>query len=224
MMERPQLVQEEDGLKLVGSGMTLMADFREMLPRIKQSNLERELLVKAARIKSTPQGTRLHVLDATAGFGEDSLLLAAAGFQVELYEYDAVIAALLRDALVRAEKLPQLAETVARMTLHEESSIEAMQRLAALPREELPEVIYLDPMFPERKKSGMIGKKFQLLQRLEQPCDDEAALFDAAKGLKPKKLIVKRPLKGPYLAGEKPDYGYEGKAIRYDCYVRFSQL
>ena len=47
---------------------------------------------------------QLRAVDATAGFGEDSLLLAAAGYNVELYEYDPVIAALLRDALRRAAR------------------------------------------------------------------------------------------------------------------------
>ena len=41
-------------------------------------------------------------VDATAGLGEDSLLLAAAGFEVTLCEADPVIAVLLEDALTRA--------------------------------------------------------------------------------------------------------------------------
>ncbi|MFR7797411.1 MAG: class I SAM-dependent methyltransferase [Collinsella sp.] len=47
-------------------------------------------------------------IDATAGFGEDSLLLAAAGFTVDLYEQDCVIAALLKDALDRAAMIRRL--------------------------------------------------------------------------------------------------------------------
>ncbi|MBQ4243593.1 MAG: class I SAM-dependent methyltransferase, partial [Clostridia bacterium] len=35
----------------------------------------------------------------------------------------------------------------------------------------------------------------------------------------PHKIVIKRPLKGPFLAGRKPDYSLQGKAIRYDCIV-----
>ncbi|MBR3181084.1 MAG: class I SAM-dependent methyltransferase, partial [Eggerthellaceae bacterium] len=63
-----------------------------------------------------------------------------------------------------------------------------------------------------------VKKKLQLLQRLEQPCEDEQALLDAAFAAQPRKVIVKRPAKGPYLADRKPDYSLAGKAIRFDCF------
>ena len=82
-----------------------------------------------------------------------------------------------------------------------------------------PDVILLDPMFPERQKSALVKKKLQMIQKLETPCEDERALFLAAVSAAPKKLIVKRPPKGPHLADAKPDYAITGKAVRYDCYV-----
>jgi 16S rRNA (guanine1516-N2)-methyltransferase len=80
-------------------------------------------------------------------------------------------------------------------------------------------VILLDPMFPERQKSALVKKKFQLLQQLECPCTDEEELLQAAINAKPRKIIIKRPAKGPFLANRKPDYSISGKAIRYDCIV-----
>ena len=59
----------------------------------------------------------------------------------------------------------------------------------------------------------------KLLQKLESPCDKEEALLNAAMSLKPKKIIIKRPLKGPFLAGVKPSYSLKGKAIRVDVIV-----
>ena len=82
-----------------------------------------------------------------------------------------------------------------------------------------PDVVLLDPMFPERRKSAAVKKKLQLIQRLEQPCDDERGLMDAARTAGPRRIVVKRPAKGPWLAGEKPSYTVAGKAIRYDCYA-----
>ncbi|MDD6612733.1 MAG: hypothetical protein PUE91_11075 [Clostridiales bacterium] len=33
----------------------------------------------------------------------------------------------------------------------------------------------------------------------------------------PHKVVIKRPLKGSYLADRKPSYSLKGKAIRYNC-------
>ena len=35
----------------------------------------------------------------------------------------------------------------------------------------------------------------------------------------PGKIVIKRLLKGAYLASVKPDYSLTGKAVRYDCLV-----
>lgn len=206
-----ELCADGSGLALVGDGMALRADFTRMLPRLRPDRLARELLVRAARVRGVEAPV---VVDATAGLGEDSLLLAAAGFSVRLYERDPVIAALLRDALERAAGLPGLADAVSRMKLFEEDSIAAMRTL-----DTLPDVVLLDPMFPERTKSAAVKKKFQLLHRLERPCDDEFALLDAARAARPRKIVVKRPPKGPLLAGTKPSYQVIGKAVRYDVIV-----
>jgi len=78
-------------------------------------------------------------------------------------------------------------------------------------------VILLDPMFPERTKSALVKKKFQLLHLLEKPCDDEAGLLSAAMKTNPGRILIKRPAKGPWLAGVKPSFSLAGKAVRYDC-------
>ena len=70
-----ELVRTSEGLTLTDGTMELRADFGRMLPRLKQGRLQQELLVKAARTKGIEQPW---AIDATAGFGEDSLLLAAA--------------------------------------------------------------------------------------------------------------------------------------------------
>lgn len=213
---KPKLQKTPEGLVLTDGKNQVMGDFLRLLPRLKQSNLEREMLVKAVRMKGWDDETR--VLDATAGMGEDSLLLAAAGFTVTLYEQDAVIAALLQDTMERAIALPELSAIVGRMELVVGDSIAAMRDLGTI-EERQYDVIFLDPMFPERQKSALVKKKFQLLQQLEQPCTDEAELLQAAITARPKKIVIKRPLKGPFLAGRKPDYSLSGKAIRYDCIV-----
>lgn len=206
------LLMTAEGLALSDGNLRLSADFTPMEKRLTRANLPRELLVKAARLKN--QTGQPLAVDATAGLGEDSLLLAAAGFDVRLYEYNPVIAALLRDALRRAGEVPSLSAAVSRMKVFEEDSVAALPLL-----EQSPDVVLLDPMFPARQKSALIKKKFQLLQQLECPCSEESALLAAAGAASPRKIIIKRPLKGPFLADKKPSYSLEGKAIRYDVHV-----
>ena len=206
------LLVGEKGLSLEGDGMSLAADLSRMVPRLRAGNLNRELVVRAARIRGA--AGPLTAVDATAGMGEDSLLLAAAGFSVTLFERDPVICALLGDALARAASDPALAEAVSRMELRGEDSVPALPALGFS-----PDVVLLDPMFPERRKSAAVKKKLQLIQRLERPCDDEGGLMDAARAAEPRRIVVKRPAKGPWLAGEKPSYTIAGNAIRYDCYA-----
>lgn len=205
------LCRDERGLALVGGGMELRGDFTRLLPRLRQDRLGKELLVRAARVKGVEHPS---VVDATAGLGEDSLLLAAAGFEVTLCERDPVIAALLRDTLERATQDARLSEMAARMTLVEG---DATTTLGAL--DQAPDVVFLDPMFPEKRKRAATNKKLQLFQRLECPCEDEEALMQAALAARPRKVVIKRPLKGPRLAGVKPSSSLAGKVVRYDIVV-----
>ncbi|MDO4401170.1 MAG: class I SAM-dependent methyltransferase [Coriobacteriia bacterium] len=206
------LESRNDGLVLVCDGMELKGDFSRMAPRLRQGALQREMLVKAARVKDA--GENPLAVDATAGLGEDSLLLAAAGFRVMLFERNPVTAALLADAIERGLKDARLAGAVSRMRLAGGDSIAALPHL-----EEQPDVVLLDPMFPAKHGDARAKKKLQLLQHLEQPCEDEDALLDAAFAAQPRKIVVKRPLKGPWLANRKPSYSLNGKTVRYDVHV-----
>ena len=214
-----ELKRTEAGLALVADGMELVQDFTEMLPRLRPDRLQRELLVRAAHVKGADLSHPPTAVDATAGLGEDALLLAAAGFAVTLCERDAVICALLRDALARAAQVPEFAPTVARMRVHEGDSVRYLEGLAVEGPARAPDVVYLDPMFPARRKSAAVKKKFQLLHRLEAPCADPERLLAAARAAHPRKIVVKRPLKGPALADVRPSHALAGKAVRFDVLV-----
>ena len=198
------------GVSLTGYGLSYQGDFESMLHRVTNGRLQHEMLIRAA--KSDKPGRK--AIDATAGMGEDAFLLAAQGYEVTLFEQNPVIAVLLKDALRRAKKHPVLKDIASRMNLVQDNSVEGMSKLL-----DPVDVIYLDPMFPARQKSSLINKKLQLIQKLEPPCSEETDLFDAAISASPSKIIVKRPLKSEFLAGRKPSYTLNGKAIRYDCYT-----
>lgn len=209
--EHLTIMFDSKGVSLSGYGLCYQGDFENMLRRVSDGRLQHEMLVKA--VKSTSD-TKLTAIDATAGMGEDAFLIAAYGYDVTLHEQNPVIAVLLKDAIRRAKKHPELKEIASRMHLVEGDSVELLSK-----RVDEVDLIYLDPMFPQRQKTGLINKKLQLIQKLEPPCSTEQDLFMAAEGAHPSKIIVKRPLKSPHLAGKKPNYMLEGKAIRYDCYV-----
>ena len=214
LAERPgeelTVLFDAKGVSLTGYGLSYQGDFESMLHRVTNGRLQHEMLVRAA--KTNEEG--LKGIDATAGLGEDAFLLAAYGYNMTLYEQNPVVAVLLKDALRRAKRNPQLKDIANRMQLVEGDSVEQLAN-----RVDEVDLIYLDPMFPGRQKSGLINKKLQLIQKLEPPCSEETALFDAAIHANPAKIIVKRPLKSPFLAGKNPTYELKGKAIRYDCYA-----
>lgn len=204
------VIFDSKGVSLSGYNLTYQGDFDSMLRRVSEGRLLHEMLAKATKTDIENPCA----IDATAGMGEDAFLIAANGYDVTLHEQNPVIALLLKDAIRRAKRQPVLKDIVSRMHVVEGDSVEILSN-----RLDPVDLIYLDPMFPGRQKSGLIGKKLQLIQKMEAPCSEEGQLFDAAIKASPSKIIVKRPLKAPYLAGRKPNYSLDGKAIRYDCYT-----
>lgn len=210
---------DESGLSLVRGRMVLKGDFRQMLRRVLGGNLQHERLLRAARWKGLP--AEPVAVDATAGLGEDSFILAAAGYHVIMCEYNPVIAALLKDALKRAQETAfhkpedqKLREIALRMELREGDGAEILTSL-----ERRPDMVYLDPMFPAKQKSGISPKKLQMFQKIEAPCADEEGLLAAAFAAAPSRIIVKRPVKGRPLAGRRPGFSISCRNVRYDCYL-----
>ena len=183
---------DKSGIALVSGKQVLKGDFTRLLNRV----------------------TNGHLPDCTAGLGEDSFILAALGYHVEMFEHNEITATLLQDAIIRGRNNPQIREIVGRMNLKKGDSKELLKEL-----DYKPELIYLDPMFPEKKKSAESKKKLQILHRIETPCSDENELVQAAIEANPKKIVIKRPPDGPYLAGLTPSYSVTRKAVRYDCLV-----
>jgi len=163
------------------------------------------------------------VIDATAGFGRDAMRLAALGASVVALERDPVVHALLADGLARLrEGGDALAEAAReRLVLRREDARALLAALAA-PGEPRPDVILLDPMFPERG-SALAKKEAQLLQALlgegADPAED-AELFAAAVAAHPRRIVVKRPRHAPPIVpAPEPAHRFEGKSVRYDLYL-----
>ncbi|MCL2458507.1 MAG: class I SAM-dependent methyltransferase [Desulfobulbus sp.] len=205
-----------DGLSLVKPGDPLLpgrlrADFSAPDFRRRLLHPGRELLAQAAKVRGCGQPL---VIDATAGLGRDGFLLAAAGCRVQMIELHPVVAALLADGLERARNSPALAATAGRIEL---TVGDAREHLPRLP--EPPDVVFLDPMFPERTKAALVGQELRLLRLLDQKNSDPEELLPVALAVSARKVVVKRPLKAAALAALAPSYTRRGKAVRFDVYV-----
>ena len=208
-----------EGVELFSNGdaqlrQPFYVDFYSLAPRVHHAKIQQELLIRAAKVQACTGDTPPILIDATAGFGEDGFLFAAAGFQVTLCEQNVLIAFLLQEALTRSAQVPELAHICQRLSLHRGDSVDFLLHL-----DRQPAVVYLDPMFPARQKNAKIKKKLQIMQLIEQPCPSEQRLFAAALSVLPQKIVVKRPVKGPSLAGLTPAFFLKGKAVRFDVYL-----
>lgn len=160
------------------------------------------------------------VVDATAGLGGDSFVLASLGCTVILLERSPVAAALLYDALERARVHPDTMEIAARMTLVHADAIRWLAETAARPAAERPEVVFVDPMFPDTdKKSAAAKKGMQAFQQVIGDDLDSTALLACALEAATVRVVVKRPLRGPAIEGVRPSAVLEGKSTRFDLYV-----
>lgn len=166
------------------------------------------------------------VIDATAGLGRDSILLALAGFRVIAIEQNPVVAALFSDGLSRAVADPVFnAQLGDRLTLRLGDAVDLIPALPPV------DVIYLDPMFPPRGKSALVKKEMQLLQLfhprkgdprkgdLRKGGADDERLLDAALAHMAGRVVVKRPRLAPPLAGRQPAFTRPDKTVRYDVYL-----
>ena len=156
------------------------------------------------------------VLDATAGLGRDALLLACLGCTVTAVERSPILGVMLRDALDRAAESPQLGRIIQnRLTL---IVGDAVNMLTQLSDSDVPEVVYLDPMFPPKSKSALPKKEMRILRRLVGDDRDSAPLFDAARRVARNRVVVKRHPHAPPLAPE-PTLTFKSKLARYDVYL-----
>lgn len=206
-------LMDKNGLSYVSGKQELKVDWTNLLSRVTGGHLQHEILLKAAK-PETDNGKKPRAVDATAGLGEDSFILAAMGYEVEMFEHNPITAALLYDGLLRARNDSKLQDVARHMTFTKGESADLLRGLCYE-----PDVIYLDPMYPEKKKKAESKKKMQVLHQIEPPCQDEIDLMDAARGANPTKIVIKRPPEADYLAGITPTYSVERKAVRYDCLV-----
>lgn len=209
-VERLELWQPGERVRAV------FADFSSgEFARRAQGSGRRSLLARAIGLK----GGAPRVVDATAGLGRDSMVLALLGCEVTAVERDGVVAALLEDGLRRVTSDGALTEAAGRVHVVEADGVDYLTGL-----KEAPEVVYLDPMFPARKKSALPGRELQVLARLvgHGGVREAEELLAAALGAGARRVVVKRGDDGAVLAtpdARGPDVQFKGRTVRFDVYL-----
>ncbi len=156
------------------------------------------------------------VVDATTGWGQDSLHIFRMGYDLTCIERSPVMAELLEDGFKRLEQV----DWMRNLQLQSPKLLKgnAIELLATL--ESKPDCIYLDPMFPpKRRKSALAKKSMVVLRDLLGDDQDKELLFEAALKATGKRVVVKSPDYAEPLGG-KPSESYHGKLLRYDVYLK----
>lgn len=178
----------------------------------------RQPIATAIGLRSGP----VAVVDATAGLARDSFLLASLGCTVVAVERSTILGAMIRDGMSRAAAKGSAAVSTVldRLTLVVD---DARVVLGSPSRAALPDVVYIDPMYPPRKKTALPKKEMLMCRRLVGDDGDSAELLAVARLAATRRVVVKRPRYAPPLAPN-PTIRFKGKQVRYDVYSTSARM
>ena len=230
------LLDDKNKLSWLSDGLSVAPEWDKLQRRVVSAGRKSELLLLAAKLTA---GSK--VIDATAGFGHDSLILASTSAQVIMLEQQPLMALLLLAEQQRMSALPNWQKLMSRLQI---INIDALSYFESINfasfdnelvngNEKAVDVVYLDPMFPEDSyqdsktgKGAKVGKHMQALHQLARPptLDEEQQLLQSAlimvsqNGQKQGRVIVKRPQFAPLLAHQQPSESWSNEALRFDGY------
>lgn len=177
-------------------------------------SLRKEAVARALGLKTKAPKK---IIDATGGLARDTYVLASLGFSITLLERSPIIYTLISDAITRGLQNPAIAERMQRITLIQTDAITYLHSLAT---DKQPDLIYLDPMFPERKKSALPKQDMLIFHDIVGDDLDADELLNAALSCAKERVVVKRPRKAPPLSGNNaPSFSLEGSSSRFDIYL-----
>ncbi len=183
--------------------------------RLEQLSIKKEALARALGLKSQ---TRPRIVDATGGLARDSFIIAALGFDLTLLERSPIIYTLIHDGIKRAAQNSRLHDTTKRL---QTAQTDAIIWLNQLKDQDKPDIIYLDPMFPEKKKSALPKKEMLIFHDIVGDDQDADSLLSTALACATKRVVVKRPRLSNYLkASRAPSFSLTGSSCRFDIYLK----
>ncbi|WP_296237264.1 class I SAM-dependent methyltransferase [Psychrobacter sp. UBA5136] len=234
------VLDEKDKLSWLSDGLSVAPEWDKLQRRVVSAGRKSELLLQAVKITSDSM-----VIDATAGFGHDSLILASTGAQVIMLEQQHLMALLLLAEQQRMRALANWQKLMSRLQIINTDALSyfanshfanrhfAQSQTDAISSSKAIDVVYLDPMFPEDSyqdsktgKGAKVGKHMQALHQLARPptLDEEVQLLQSARTVVSQnartsgRVVVKRPQLAPSLAHQQPSESWHNEVVRFDGY------
>ena len=182
-----------------------------ILHRLKYGKGRGQNLAKAVGFKFNKNRT---IIDATAGLGYDAFILASLGANVTLIERSEKIYDLLKAAISEAQLYGgEISKIVNRMNLLFGDSKDILPNIA-------PEVILIDTMYKDRKKSALVKNDMRLVREVVGSDSDHVELINVALNNASKRVVIKQPRYAETLDNIKGcSHQILGKTIRYDVYI-----
>ena len=170
-----------------------------------------QALAKAMGLRAGKTPT---IVDATAGLGRDSFLLASLGAQVTMIERSEKMHVLLAQGMKRAsQKGGEFREIVSRMTLLKGDAKDLLVGLSA-------EAILIDPMHPPRNNSALVKRELRQVREIVGNDDDASDLVQVALNHAFNRVVVKWPAKADPIPGIRAcSHQIIGKSTRYDVFM-----
>ncbi|MCC2678297.1 MAG: hypothetical protein K0R29_873 [Pseudobdellovibrio sp.] len=177
----------------------------------KKNYHKKKLSIKSELLSKALGGGKLglNVLDLSAGLGIDTVFLAQLGYHVTAIERNPLIYLCLQHA---SEQMLEMNIKV----IYDEATKFLKHNTSA--NQQKFDVIYFDPMFPEKTKSALPRQEMVFFKKMVGSDEDAGqVLEEALKTPNIKRVVVKRPLKAPPLL-QKPSGSLKGKLVRFDIY------
>jgi 16S rRNA (guanine1516-N2)-methyltransferase len=209
-----ELTKEANGLNLIWNvadqqRLKFHLDFVKSIKRIRSFPAPKQGAFNQALGKKTGS-----IIDATGGWAGDAMLMCSQGYKVIVIERLPLMAALIEDAFSRLAQSEYAAHNpIIVPTVLWGNAADLLFDLRGK-----ADCVYLDPMFPsKKKKTAASNKQMQLLQWLAGADGDAGELALIAKQHF-SRLAVKRPdYAEPLIAG--PTTQFSSKLVHYDVYL-----
>ena len=182
-----------------------------ILHRLKYGKGRGQNLAKAVGMKFNKNR---NIIDATAGLGYDSFILASLGAKVTLIERSQKMYELLQNGIDEGKSFGgEIEKIINRMELLFGDSKDILPKLT-------PEVIMIDTMYKERKKTALVKNNMRLVREIVGPDTDYIELLEVALNCAKNRVVLKQPRYAePIKDIKKCSHQIIGKTIRYDIFM-----
>ena len=182
-----------------------------ILHRLKYGRGRGRNLAKAVGMKFNKNR---YIIDATAGLGYDSFILASIGAKVTLIERSQKMYELLQNGIDEGISFGgEIEKIINRMELVFGDSKDILPKLT-------PEVIMIDTMYKDRKKTALVKNNMRLVRDIVGPDSDYIDLLKVALNCATNRVVLKQPRYAePIKEIRECSHQILGKTIRYDVFM-----